>query len=309
MRILVAGGAGFIGSHLCERLLKLGHHVTCVDNLKTGRRENLKYALQSGRFQFLKRDVRAALDLPVGFVFNLASYASPPYYQTWSIETMMTNALGSQRLLELARRHRAGFLLASTSEVYGDPLRHPQRETDWGNVNPIGIRACYDEAKRFAEALTMEYARKYRLNVRIVRIFNTYGPRLQKDDGRVISNFICQALRRKPLTIYGSGKQTRSFCYVSDMVDGLIRAAFRPKTAGEVFNLGNPREFTMLEAAEMVQKLIGRELGVSYQPLPGDDPRRRRPDIAKARGVLGWEPKVMLREGLSKTIAWFKEKE
>jgi len=289
--------------------LKLGHQVTCVDNLKTGRRENLRDALANKRFKLVKRDVRNAFDLPVSFVFNLASYASPPYYQTWSIETMMTNAQGSQRLLDLAHRHRAGYLQASTSEVYGDPLRHPQRETDWGNVNPIGIRACYDEAKRFAEALTMEYVRKHNLNARIIRIFNTYGPRLQKNDGRVVSNFIDQALHNRPLTVYGSGKQTRSFCYVSDMVDGIIRAAFKPKTRGEVFNLGNPHEFTMLEAAEMVQKLIGRKLELIYKPLPNDDPRRRRPDIAKARTVLGWEPKVMLREGLSKTIAWFKDQE
>jgi nucleoside-diphosphate-sugar epimerase len=307
MRILVAGGAGFIGSHLCDRLLKLGHHVTCVDNLKTGRMENLADAQRSPRFTFVKRDVRAHLDLPVSFVFNLASYASPPYYQTWSIETMLTNSLGSYRLLELARRRRAGYCFASTSEVYGDPLRHPQRETDWGNVNPVGVRACYDEAKRFGEALTMEYVRKHRLNARLVRIFNTYGPRLQPDDGRVVSNFVTQALARRALTIYGSGKQTRSFCYVSDLVDGLVRAAFRPKTRGEIFNLGNPHEFTMLEAAEMVQKLIGRKLTVVYKPLPDDDPRRRRPDIAKARAVLGWAPKVMLREGLSKTIAWFRE--
>jgi len=307
MRILVAGGAGFIGSHLCDRLLKLGHQVTCLDNLRTGSLENLKDALRSSRFTFVKRDVRAALDLPVSFVFNLASYASPPYYQKWSVETMLTNAVGSFRLLELARRRRAGYLYGSTSEVYGDPLRHPQRETDWGNVNPVGVRACYDEAKRFGEALAMEYVRKHRLNVRIARIFNTYGPRLQRDDGRVISNFITQSLTRRPLSIYGSGKQTRSFCYVSDLVDGLIRAAFRPKTRGEIFNLGNPREFTMLEAAELVQKLIGRKLELNYKPLPDDDPRRRRPDIAKARAVLGWEPKVMLREGLSKTIAWFRE--
>lgn len=309
MRILVAGGAGFIGSHLCDRLLKLGHEVTCVDNLKTGRKDNLREALRNKRFKFVKRDVRNPLDLPVSYVFNLASYASPPYYQTWSLETMMTNALGSQRLLDLALRRRAAYLLASTSEVYGDPVRHPQRETDWGNVNPIGVRACYDEAKRFAEALTFEYVRKHKLNARVVRIFNTYGPRLQKDDGRVISNFIDQALHRRPLTIYGSGRQTRSFCYVSDMVDGILRAAFKPKTRGEVFNLGNPHEFTMVEAAELVQKLIGRKLELVYKPLPGDDPRRRRPDIAKARNLLGWEPKVMLREGLSKTIAWFKDQE
>lgn len=309
MRILVAGGAGFIGSHLCERLLKLGHQVTCVDNLKTGRMSNMRGPLENKAFRFLKRDVRRPLDLNVNYIFNLASYASPPYYQTWSIETMLTNAVGSHQLLELAVRRKAGYLLASTSEVYGDPLRHPQKETDWGNVNPVGVRACYDEAKRFAEALTMEYVRKHKVNARIVRIFNTYGPRLQQDDGRVISNFVSQSLHGRPLTIYGSGKQTRSFCYVADMVDGLVRAAFRPKTRGELFNLGNPHEFTVLEAAEMLQKLMGQKLKLLYKPLPKDDPRRRRPDISKARAILDWEPRVMLREGLTKTIAWFKEQE
>jgi nucleoside-diphosphate-sugar epimerase len=309
MHILVAGGAGFIGSHLCERLLRLKHRVTCVDNLGTGCKENLHDALTSPRFRFLQRDVRRPLDLQVGYIFNLASYASPPAYQAWSIDTLLTNAVGSQQLLDLARQCRAGYLFASTSEIYGDPLRHPQRETDWGNVNPVGIRACYDEAKRFAEALTMEYVRKYHVNARIVRIFNTYGPRLQEDDGRVISNFITQALRGRPLTVYGHGRQTRSFCYVSDLVDGMLRAAFRPKTQGEIFNLGNPHEFTVLEAAELVQKLIGRTLPVVYKPLPGDDPKRRRPDISKARNQLGWDPKVSLREGLAKTIAWFKDQQ
>jgi nucleoside-diphosphate-sugar epimerase len=307
MHILVAGGAGFIGSHLCERLLKLGHKVTCVDNLKTGRKSNLHEVQKSPKFLFLKRDIRKPLDLPMDFIFNLASYASPPYYQKWSVETMLTNSLGSYQLLELARKRNAGYLYASTSEVYGDPLKHPQKETDWGNVNPIGVRACYDEAKRFGEALVMEYVRKHQLNARIIRIFNTYGPRLQKDDGRVISNFINQALQNKDLTIYGTGKQTRSFCYVTDLVDGIIRAAFKPKTRGQVFNLGNPGEFTMLEAAELIQKIIGRPMRLDYKPLPGDDPKRRRPDISRAKTVLGWSPKVQLREGLTKTIAWFKD--
>ncbi len=306
MQILVAGGAGFIGSHLCERLLRLGHRVTCVDNLKTGRLANLRGALRSPRFRFLKRDVRRPLRLPVQFIFNLASYASPPYYQNWSIDTLMTNALGSYHLLELARRRRAGYLFASTSEVYGDPLHHPQRESDWGHVNPVGIRACYDEAKRFAEALTLEYQRKHRLDVRVVRIFNTYGPRLQKDDGRVISNFIHQALRGRPLTIYGSGRQTRSFCFVTDLVEGLVRAAFTPRARGQVINLGNPAEFTVLEAARLIQRLLGRKSRLEYRPLPGDDPRRRRPDISKARRLLRWRPKVGLRAGLVETIAWFQ---
>jgi nucleoside-diphosphate-sugar epimerase len=308
MKILVAGGAGFIGSHLCERLLGMQHQVVCVDNLRTGRRENLRKARRAPGFSFIRQDVREPLKLNVDYIFNLASYASPPYYQTWSIETMMTNALGSHQLLELARRRKAGYLLASTSEAYGDPLHHPQKETDWGNVNPIGERACYDEAKRFAEALTMEYVRKHKLNARIIRIFNTYGPRLQKDDGRVVSNFINQALEGKSLTIYGQGQQTRSFCYVDDLVSGIVAAAFRPKTRGEVFNLGNPKEFTILEAAELIQKLMGLNLPKVFKPLPADDPRRRRPDIAKAQAILGWTPQVSLREGLIKTIEWFRKK-
>jgi nucleoside-diphosphate-sugar epimerase len=306
MRILVAGGAGFIGSHLCEKLLKLGHQVTCVDNLKTGRLANLAQARQSPKFVFLKRNVCRPLNVKVDFIFNLASYASPPYYQKWSLETMLTNSLGSHCLLELARKNQAGYLYASTSEVYGDPLSHPQKEGDWGNVNPVGVRACYDEAKRFGEAMVMEYVRKYQLNARIIRIFNTYGPRLQKDDGRVISNFINQALQHRPLTVYGHGRQTRSFCYVSDLVDGMVRAAFKPKTRGQIFNLGNPHEFTMLEAAGLIQKLLGCSMPLEHKPLPGDDPKRRRPDISRAKSVLGWQPKVELREGLAKTIAWFQ---
>lgn len=306
MKILVAGGAGFIGSHLCEKLLVKNHQVICVDNLKTGSLNNIAIAKKSKKFKFVKADIRRPLAIPVDFIFNLASYASPPYYQTWSIDTMMSNAYGSYLLLEQARKYRAKYLLASTSEVYGDPLHHPQVETDWGNVNPNGERACYDEAKRFAEALAMEYWRKHKLNIRIVRIFNTYGPRLQKDDGRVISNFINQAIHNKPLTIFGQGKQTRSFCYVDDLVAGLIKAAFKPHTKGEVFNLGNPNEFTMLEAAEMIEELTGRCLNRQYQPLPSDDPKRRRPNIDKARRLLGWSPCISLREGLIKTIDWYE---
>ncbi|MEW6516290.1 MAG: UDP-glucuronic acid decarboxylase family protein [candidate division FCPU426 bacterium] len=308
MRILVAGGAGFIGSHLCDRLLALRHSVICLDNLKTGRTANLARARKSPRFRFVKGDVRQPRSLAVDCVFNLASYASPPYYQAWSIDTLMTNSLGSHQLLELARRQKAKYLFASTSEIYGDPLHHPQTESDWGNVNPVGVRSCYDEAKRFGEALTMEYVRKHRLDARIVRIFNTYGPRLQPDDGRVVSNFITQALAGKPLTIYGRGQQTRSFCYVDDLVEGLIRAAFRPRTAGAIINLGNPREFTVLEAARLVNRLTGRKLPLVFKPLPGDDPQRRRPDIRRAQKLLGWTPKVPLAEGLKKTIAWFQTK-
>lgn len=306
MRILVAGGAGFIGSHLCDRLLKLNHHITCVDNLKTGRLANLKEARLSRRFRFLRKDVRQPISLATDYIFNLASYASPPAYQKWSLETLMTNALGGYHLLELARRQRAKYLFTSTSEIYGDPLEHPQKETYWGNVNSIGPRSCYDEAKRFGEALTMEYRRKHRLNVRIVRIFNTYGPRLQKDDGRVITNFITQAQRGKPLTIFGHGRQTRSFCYVSDLVEGLIRAAFYPKTNGEVFNLGNPNEFTVQDAAELVAELVGRPLKTETRTMPVDDPQRRRPDISKAHRLLRWSPQVPLREGLIRTLEGFK---
>ncbi|MCK5242309.1 SDR family oxidoreductase [bacterium] len=308
MRILVAGGAGFIGSHLCERLLEMRHTVICVDNLKTGRLANLSEAKKSRQFKFIKQDIRQPLKVAVDYIFNFASYASPPYYKTWSIDTMLTNSLGSHQLLELARRQKAKYLFASTSEVYGDPLRHPQKETDWGNVNPNGERACYDESKRFGEALTMEYVRKFRLNARIIRIFNTYGPRLQKDDGRVISNFINQALRGEKLTVYGSGCQTRSFCYVDDLVEGIVRAAFLPKTRGEVFNLGNPNEFTILEAADMIKELMGKVLKTVYKPLPADDPVRRKPDISKAYKILRWSPRVPLREGLLRTIEWYQKK-
>ncbi|MBN1595264.1 SDR family oxidoreductase [candidate division FCPU426 bacterium] len=306
MHILVAGGAGFIGSHLCERLLKMRHRVICVDNLKTGRAANLETAKKSPLFRFLKHDIRRPFTLRADYIFHLASYASPRHYQKWSVETLMTNALGSYHLLEIARHCRAKYLFASTSEVYGDPLHHPQKESDWGNVNPVGGRACYDEAKRFAEALTMEYVRKHGLNARIIRIFNTYGPRLQPDDGRVVSNFINQALRGSCLTVYGSGRQTRSFCYVDDLVEGMTRAAFYPRTCGQVINLGNPKEFTILQAAVLVGKLVDKPLRTKHLPLPADDPQRRRPDISKARKLLGWSPEVSLRDGLRRTIAWYR---
>ncbi len=307
MRILVAGGAGFIGSHLCDRLLAMRHTVICLDNLKTGRLANLASARRSPRFRLARGDVRRPLSFEVDGVFNLASYASPAYYQRWAIDTLMTNSLGSYQLLELARKRKAKYLFASTSEIYGDPLSHPQTETDWGNVNPVGIRACYDEAKRFGEALTMEFVRKHRLDARVVRIFNTYGPRLQRDDGRVISNFIAQALDGKALTIFGSGRQTRSFCYVDDLVEGLVRAMFYPNTRGQIINLGNPAEFTVLEAARLVQRLAGRDLPLVFKPLPGDDPRRRRPDIRRAKRLLKWSPKVPLARGLRQTLEWFRE--
>jgi UDP-glucuronate decarboxylase len=285
----------------------MNHSVICVDNFKTGRMTNIREAMRSKKFRLVKHDIRRPFTARAEYIFNLASYASPLHYQTWPVDTMLTNALGSYNLLEMARRQKAGYFYASTSEVYGDPLQHPQKETDWGNVNPVGSRACYDEAKRFAEALTMIYIRKYRVNARIARIFNTYGPRLQKDDGRVISNFITQALRGENLTVYGSGKQTRSFCYIDDLVEGIVRVAFRNRTRGQIFNLGNPNEFTILEAADIVQELLGRPLKLKHRSLPADDPRRRRPDISRAHAVLGWSPRISLREGLLRTIEWYEK--
>ncbi|HDQ26059.1 MAG TPA: SDR family oxidoreductase [bacterium] len=307
-RVLVTGGAGFIGSHLCEKLIQEKNRVICVDNLGSGRKANLKNIINNPYFVFIKRDIIRPFKIPgkIDFVYHLASYASPPYYQKHSIHTLMTNSLGTYNILELARQKRARFLITSTSEAYGDPLVHPQREDYWGNVNPVGIRSCYDEAKRFGEALTMEYVRKHGLSAVIIRIFNTYGPRLQKDDGRVISNFINQCLAGRPVTIYGSGNQTRSFCYVSDQVAGLMLAMKSGKTAGEVINIGNPDEFTVKEAAHIIKKLTGSKSGIVYRPLPQDDPARRRPDIRKAKKLLNWKPAVKLEEGLVKTISWFK---
>ena len=308
LNILVAGGAGFVGSHLCEALVKKGSSVICIDNLGTGRMENLSSLKGNKKFRFIKHDIRRPVKIKekIHWVFHLASYASPPYYQTKSIETLMTNSLGTYNILEFCRQKKARYLITSTSEAYGDPQEHPQKETYWGHVNPVGIRSCYDEAKRFAEALTMEYVRKHNLDARIIRIFNTYGPRLQKDDGRVISNFINQCLEKKPLTIYGDGKQTRSFCYVSDQVAGLIAAMDSSAAKGEVINIGNPDEFTMIEAAKIIKEMTGSTSKIKYMPLPKDDPARRRPDISKAKKLLGWEPEVKLREGLRHTIEWFK---
>jgi len=307
-KILVAGGAGFIGSHLCEALVNKNYSVICVDNLGTGKLENLKNIIKNKNFKFIKHDIRQPLKLneKLDFIFHLASYASPPYYQKYSIDTLMTNSLGTFNILELAKKNKARFLITSTSEVYGDPKIHPQKETYWGNVNPVGVRSCYDEAKRFAESLTMEYMRKFKLDIRIVRIFNTYGPRLQKDDGRVISNFIYQALNNLPLTIYGDGSQTRSFCYVSDMVEGLLKMMFTEKAKNEIINLGNPGEFTIKEAAFLIKELTGSKSKIVYKKLPEDDPTRRRPDITKAKKILNWQPKINLKQGLIETINWFK---
>lgn len=308
MNVLVAGGAGFIGSHLCEALLRLGHRVTALDNFLTGSRGNVAHLQADPAFDLVEADVAAPLpDVAAQAVFHLASAASPEGYGRYPIETLMTNAMGTFRLLELAERQGAAFLLASTSEVYGDPKLHPQPETYWGNVNPIGPRACYDEGKRFAEALTINYVQHKGVNGRIVRIFNTYGPRNDPEDGRVIPNFVSQAITGQPLTVYGDGFQSRSFCYVSDLVEGLLRAVFTPKTAGEVFNLGNPDEYRIIDLAERVKQLAGSGSPIERRPGRPEEISRRRPDIAKARSILGWVPTVGLDDGLRLTLAWFRE--
>jgi nucleoside-diphosphate-sugar epimerase len=308
MHILVAGGAGFIGSHLCRRLLADGHEVLCVDNLSTGRYVNIAALEDVPGFRFLEHDVVQPLAFATDAVFHLASPASPPGYLRRPVETLRVNSEGTLHLLEGARRGNARFLLTSTSEAYGDPEQHPQREDYWGNVNPIGERACYDEGKRYAEALTSTYIRHHGLDGRIVRIFNTYGPRSDPDDGRLVPNFITQALRGEPLTLFGSGEQTRSLCYVSDLVEGLIRAMFSESARGEVINLGNPEEHTVREYAERIRTLCGSRSEIIYIPASlGDDPRRRRPDITKAGRLLGWQPSVGLDEGLLATIAYFRD--
>ena len=307
IRVLVAGGAGFIGSHLIDALLADGARVTCVDSLLTGRRANLAHLANEARFDFVEADVTEPLPaLPrFDWVFNLACAASPPHYQADPVHTMMTSVLGTGRLLEVARDAGARFLQASTSEVYGDPERHPQQESYWGNVNPTGPRACYDEGKRSAETLTFDFERRHGLDIRVARIFNTYGPRMRADDGRVVSNVICQALAGDDITVYGDGEQTRSFCYVSDLVDGLLRL-MRAETAldGPV-NLGNPREMTVGELVDLVVRMTRTSSRIVRRPLPVDDPQRRRPDITRAQTLLGWSPQVVLEAGLEATIAWF----
>jgi nucleoside-diphosphate-sugar epimerase len=309
MRVLVAGGAGFLGSHLCDALLERGDEVVCLDNYVTGSARNVAHLAGRSEVTLVECDVTApiAVDLDVfgelDAVMNLASPASPKDYLAMPLETLAVGSTGTLHLLELARQHDARFFMASTSEVYGDPLVHPQPETYWGHVNPIGERSVYDEAKRFSEALTAAYRRTHDVDTRIVRIFNTYGPRMQVDDGRVVSNFVVQALRDEPLTIYGDGSQTRSFCFVSDEVRGFL-ALLDSDLAGPV-NIGNPIEFTMLELAELVIELTGSTAGIGHRPLPSDDPRQRRPDITIAREQLGWEPFVELREGLELTIPYF----
>lgn len=312
MRVLVAGGSGFIGSHLCDALLAAGHSVTSLDNFLTGAARNVSHLQGRSDFQLIEHDVTAPYRGPgsedVEAIFHMASPASPIGYRTHSIETMLVNSVGTMELLKLATERGAKFLMASTSEVYGDPLVHPQPESYWGNVNPNGLRACYDEAKRFSEAATFEWIRKFDVDARIVRIFNTYGPRNQLDDGRVVPNFITQALKGEPITIYGDGAQTRSFAYVADLVDGLMRAMFTEGTKNDVFNLGNPGEFTIKEFAEVVLEVTGSTSPLDYRELLfEDDPTRRRPDITHAREVLGWEPRIPLREGLARTVPYYRE--
>jgi len=304
--ILVTGGAGFIGSWLCESLLEKGYQVVCVDSLITGEKGNIEGLMGNENFRFIQHDIAKPLEIKgIEYVFHLASPASPVDYYKFPLETMLVNSLGTLNMLELARKQDAKFLLASTSEVYGDPEEHPQREDYWGNVNPVGKRSCYDESKRFAEALSMVYFRKYGVGVKIARIFNTYGPRMRKDDGRAVPNFITQALQGKDITVYGDGNQTRSFCYVSDMVEGIETVMFKAK-AGDVFNLGNPEEFKIIEFARLVKELTGSESNIVFKDLPEDDPKKRRPDITKAK-KLGWEPKTDIKTGLEKTIEWFRK--
>jgi len=306
MRILVTGGAGFIGSHLCERLLKDGNEVICLDNFFTGRKLNIEHLFDNRRFEMIRHDVTEPILLEVDQIYNLACPASPIHYQYNPIKTVKTNVMGTINMLGMAKRVKARILQASTSEVYGDPVEHPQTESYWGNVNPIGHRACYDEGKRVAETLMMDYHRQGDVDTRIVRIFNTYGDRMLENDGRVVSNFVVQALRGEDLTIYGDGSQTRAFCYVSDLVDGIIRLMNAEADGIHMpVNLGNPGEFTMNELAEQVGIATGREVRIKYLPLPEDDPKQRRPDISRARSVLGWEPTVPLAEGLKKTAAYF----
>lgn len=305
---LVAGGAGFIGSHLCGALLSKGYTVFCLDNLLTGVESNIEPLKTNPHFTFIRWDVVNSVPvLPqIDYVFHLASPASVPDYQKYHEETALVNSVGTRNLLRFAKAYHAKFLFTSTSEVYGNPAEHPQKETYWGNVNPNGIRACYDEAKRFGEMMTMLYVKNKGLDGRIVRIFNTYGPNMRKDDGRVISNFINQAIANKPLTVYGKGDQTRSFCYVSDLVNGVLLAMFAERTKEEVINLGNPDEYTVLEIAKKVQKMTGTSSNIEFAPLPIDDPSRRQPDIGKAKKILHWQPMVSLEEGLKKTIEYYK---
>ena len=307
MRMLVTGAAGFLGSHLTDRLLGEGHSVVGVDNLCTGDAQNLAHLAQEPRFRFEERDICRPFDPgPVDYIFNMASPASPPEYLRLAIETLRVGSAGTENTLEIATKYGAGHLHASTSECYGDPVEHPQTEDYWGNVNPVGPRSVYDEAKRYAEALVMAYHRSRGVNTHLVRIFNTYGPRLHPSDGRVISNFLMQALRGEPLTVYGDGSQTRSFCYVTDLIEGILLLSRSSEHLP--VNLGNPCEFTILECAQAVLEVTGSKSKLCFKPLPEDDPERRCPDIAKARALLGWEPRISLNEGLASSLNFFKHK-
>jgi UDP-glucuronate decarboxylase len=306
-RALVTGGAGFLGSHLCERLINEGHEVLCVDNLFTGTRANIAHLLNHPRFEFQRHDVTFPLYVEIDEIYNLACPASPIHYQHDPVQTTKTSVHGAINMLGLAKRTGAKILQASTSEVYGDPEVHPQTEEYWGRVNPIGTRSCYDEGKRCAETLFFDYHRQLGVRIKVARIFNTYGPRMHPNDGRVVSNFVIQAMDGRPLTIYGDGSQTRSFCYVDDLIDGLVRLMKSDDSVTGPINLGNPVEFRVGELAEQVLAKLGSEAGIIKEPLPADDPRQRQPDISKARELLGWEPKVALSEGLDRTIAFFQE--
>lgn len=306
-KILVTGGAGFIGSHLCKRLLEENNEVICLDNFFTGRKENISKLLKNKNFEVIRHDVTKPILLEVDKIYNLACPASPVHYQYDPIKTIKTNMLGTMHLLEMAKQVKARFLQASTSEVYGDPHIHPQQESYWGNVNPIGIRSCYDEGKRISETLCFDYQRQEKVEVRVVRIFNTYGPQMLENDGRVVSNFVVQALQGNDLTVYGEGNQTRSFCYVDDLVDGMIKMMNQDEFSGPV-NLGRPEEYTILEIAEKVLSMVETKSKIVFKPLPSDDPTKRRPNIALAKDKLNWEPTTTFDEGLSKTIEYFKSK-
>ncbi|HAR40449.1 MAG TPA: NAD-dependent dehydratase [Coprothermobacter sp.] len=306
-RVLVTGGAGFIGSHLCERLLNEGNEVFCMDNLETGSIRNIETFKENPLFHFIQQDVIDPIDIDVDQIFNFACPASPPRYQKDPVHTLKTSVLGALNLLELATNTGAMIMQASTSEVYGDPTISPQPETYWGNVNPIGIRSCYDEGKRCAETLFFDYGRQFGTKIKVVRIFNTYGPRMNPEDGRVVSNFIVQALKNEPLTVYGDGSQTRSFCYIDDLIEGILKVMQTDDSFTGPVNLGNPGEFTVLELARLVLELTSSKSEIQFRPLPQDDPKRRKPDITLARRTLGWEPTVKLEEGLIRTIQYFRE--
>jgi UDP-glucuronate decarboxylase len=306
-KILVTGGAGFLGSHLCDALIKTGHDVLCVDNFFTGNKENVSHLLSNPKFELMRHDVTFPLYVEVDQIYNLACPASPIHYQYDPVQTTKTSVHGAINMLGLAKRLNARILQASTSEVYGDPEVHPQTEDYWGKVNPIGIRSCYDEGKRCAETLFFDYYRQHQLEIKVMRIFNTYGPRMHPDDGRVVSNFIVQALKNEPITIYGDGSQTRSFCYVDDLIEGMIKLMESDKEITGPINIGNPNEFTMLELAELVLKLTSSQSKIIFKPLPEDDPKQRQPNISLAKAKLDWEPKVQLEDGLKETIAHFRK--